>query len=188
MPSAPISAIASSCCRVMPRRWTTVSPLACAVDVLELAAEPQLDIGMVVDLRPAAPPADRRDAPPNRARRRGSVAASPSGRRAISPPARALMMLMASGVTARAASRGCKPSSTSTRLALGESCRPAPASSSRSAFSSTTTRKPLCRERQRRRQSPDPGTSDEDGARRRHGPIRRPCPSARIRAAGLRRP
>src|ERR1700733_9524268 len=38
------------------------------------------------------------------------------------------MMLMASGVMARAA--------------LGDSCRPAPASSSRSAFSRTTTRKP----------------------------------------------
>src|SRR5712692_6982939 len=52
------------------------------------------------------------------------------------------MMLMASGVTARAASRGCRPRSISTRLALGESCRPAPASSRRSAFSRTTTRKP----------------------------------------------
>src|SRR5476649_1494269 len=52
------------------------------------------------------------------------------------------MMLMASGVTARAASRGAKPRSISTRLALGESCRPAPASSRRSAFSRTTTRKP----------------------------------------------
>src|SRR3954467_14672953 len=52
------------------------------------------------------------------------------------------MMLMASGVTARRASRGCRPSSTRMRLALGESCRPAPASSSRSAFSSTTTRNP----------------------------------------------
>ena len=47
--------------------------------------------------------------------------------------------------------------------------------------------KALCRKRQRGRQSPDPGTSDEDGARRRHRPIRRPCPSPRIRAAGLRR-
>src|ERR1700704_6222683 len=54
------------------------------------------------------------------------------------------MMLMASGMTARAESRGCNPSSTSTRLALGESCKPAPASSRRSAFSRTTTRKP-CR-------------------------------------------
>src|ERR1700728_2675200 len=52
------------------------------------------------------------------------------------------MMLMASGMTARAASRGSSPRPTSTRLALGESCRPAPASSSRSAFSRTTTRKP----------------------------------------------
>src|SRR6266404_1383140 len=52
------------------------------------------------------------------------------------------MMLIASGVTARAPSRGFKPSSTRTRLALGESCRPAPASSSRSAFSRMTTRKP----------------------------------------------
>src|SRR3954470_48546 len=53
------------------------------------------------------------------------------------------MMLMASGVTARAASRGLRPRSTRMRLALGESCSPAPASSSRSAFSSTTTRKPF---------------------------------------------
>src|SRR5260221_1833471 len=49
---------------------------------------------------------------------------------------------MASGVTARAASRGCKPNSISTRLALGESCRPAPISSRRSAFSRRTTQSP----------------------------------------------
>ena len=53
------------------------------------------------------------------------------------------MMLMASGVTARGASRGRRPRSTRIRLALGESCRPAPASSSRSAFSRTMTRKPF---------------------------------------------
>src|SRR6478672_3742693 len=53
------------------------------------------------------------------------------------------MMLMDSGTTARPASRGSSPSSTRMRLALGESCRPAPASSSFSAFSSTTTRKPF---------------------------------------------
>src|SRR5215208_8269107 len=53
------------------------------------------------------------------------------------------MMLIDSGVTARPASRGSSPSSTRMRLALGESCRPAPASSSFSAFSSTTTRKPF---------------------------------------------
>src|SRR6476619_721002 len=52
------------------------------------------------------------------------------------------MMLMASGVTARGASRGRRPRSTRLRLALGESCRPAPASSSRSAFSRMMTRKP----------------------------------------------
>src|SRR4029079_19361509 len=39
-------------------------------------------------------------------------------------------------------SRFCRPSSTRMRLALGESCRPAPASSSRSAFSRMMTRKP----------------------------------------------
>src|SRR5580698_7454119 len=61
----------------------------------------------------------------------------------ISPPFRALIRLTASGVTARAASRGCNPSPTSTRLALGDSCSPAPASSSRSAFSRMTTRKPF---------------------------------------------
>src|ERR1700676_4836873 len=62
--------------------------------------------------------------------------------RMTSPPACALIRLMASGVTARAASRPCNPRSISTLLALGESCRPAPASSSRGAFSSTTTRNP----------------------------------------------
>jgi len=35
--------------------------------------------------------------------------------------------------------------------------------------------KALCRKRQRRRQSPDPGTCDDDGPRRGHGPVRRPC-------------
>ena len=87
MPSAPISASASSCWRVDAAALDHGQPLGVGGDVLELAAEPQFDIGMVVDLRPAAPPADRRDAPPNRARRRASVAASPSGRRMISPPA-----------------------------------------------------------------------------------------------------
>src|SRR5690242_9557734 len=52
-------------------------------------------------------------------------------------------MLMASGVTARGTSRGRRPRSTRIRLALGESCSPAPASSSRSAFSRMTTRKPF---------------------------------------------
>src|SRR5665647_3430117 len=50
---------------------------------------------------------------------------------------------MASGVTARPARASCNPRPQSTRLALGESCRPAPISSSRSAFSTMTTRKPL---------------------------------------------
>src|SRR6476469_905692 len=53
------------------------------------------------------------------------------------------MMLTASGVTARSASRDRRPRSIRIRLALGESCSPAPASSSRSAFSRTTTRKPF---------------------------------------------
>jgi len=46
------------------------------------------------------------------------------------------------GITARQASFSRRPSSTRTRLALGDSCTPAPASSSRSAFSRMTTRKP----------------------------------------------
>src|SRR6185312_13217371 len=49
---------------------------------------------------------------------------------------------MASGITARQASFSRRPSSTRTRLALGDSCRPAPASSSRSAFSRMTMRNP----------------------------------------------
>src|SRR5215470_7168791 len=53
------------------------------------------------------------------------------------------MMLTDSGTTARPASRWSMPSSTRMRLALGESCRPAPVSSSFSAFSSTTARKPF---------------------------------------------
>src|SRR5215467_14121361 len=52
------------------------------------------------------------------------------------------MMETASGTTAREPSRSLMPRPASTWLALGESCRPAPVSSSRSAFSSTTTRKP----------------------------------------------
>src|SRR4051794_20272830 len=62
----------------------------------------------------------------------------------ISPPPRALIRLMASGATARPARRPPNPSATSTRLALGEICSPAPTSSSRSAFSMMTTRKPCC--------------------------------------------
>src|SRR3954471_1743474 len=50
---------------------------------------------------------------------------------------------MASGVTAREPTRSCSPSATRMRLALGDSCRPAPASSSRAAFSRTTTRNPF---------------------------------------------
>jgi hypothetical protein len=45
-------------------------------------------------------------------------------------------------LTARAASRDCNPSATSTRLALGDNWTPAPISSRRSAFSRTTTRNP----------------------------------------------
>jgi hypothetical protein len=46
----------------------------------------------------------------------------------------------------------------------------------------------LC-ERQRRGQSSDPGTSDNDGARNRHGgPVRRLYLSARIPGGALRRP
>src|SRR4051812_44579708 len=61
----------------------------------------------------------------------------------ISPPARALRMLIASGTTARAVSRSLRPRPIRMLLALGESCSPAPTSSRRAAFSSTTTRKPL---------------------------------------------
>ena len=39
-------------------------------------------------------------------------------------------------------------------------------------------------ERKRCRQSPDPGTSNDDGARGSHRKIRRPCPSGRIPAGG----
>ena len=42
-------------------------------------------------------------------------------------------------------------------------------------------------QRQCRGQSSDPGTSDDDGARYRHRAVRRPCPSGRIQAGGLRR-
>ena len=47
--------------------------------------------------------------------------------------------------------------------------------------------KALCRKGQRRRQSPDPGAGNDDGSRQRHGAVRRPCLSARIPAAALRR-
>src|SRR5215831_20652420 len=53
------------------------------------------------------------------------------------------MMLIASGVTTREPSRSFRPSPTRMWLALGDNCRPAPTSSSRSAFSRMTTRKPL---------------------------------------------
>src|SRR5689334_8568532 len=53
------------------------------------------------------------------------------------------MMLIASGVTARAASDGFRPRPTRILLALGESCSPAPTSSSRGAFSRMMTRKPF---------------------------------------------
>ena len=44
-----------------------------------------------------------------------------------------------------------------------------------------------CRERQRSRQSSDSGTSNEDGARGCHRWVRLPCPLRRIRAGGPRR-
>src|SRR4030081_1745578 len=46
-------------------------------------------------------------------------------------------------MTAGEGSRGCSPNSTRMRLALGDSCSPAPTSSSRSAFSSTMSRNPF---------------------------------------------
>src|SRR6201996_6186246 len=49
---------------------------------------------------------------------------------------------MASGTIARGGSRECRPRSIRMLLALGDNCSPAPASSSRPAFSRTTMRKP----------------------------------------------
>ena len=50
MPSAPISAIASSGCRALPRRWTTVSPLACEVTSSNWQPSRKSISGMIVDL------------------------------------------------------------------------------------------------------------------------------------------
>ena len=164
MPSAPISASASSCWRALPLRCTTVSPLACVVDVLELAAEPQVDVGMLVDLG-----LQRRlqiGAMHHPIGRAGAkAAASPSGRRAISPPARALMMLIASGVTARAASRGCKSELDQDAAGIGRKLQAGAGFLQPLGLLQHDDAKALCRERQRGRQSPDPGTSDDDGAR-----------------------
>ena len=142
-PSAPISASAGSCWRVVPLRWPTVSPLAW-VTTSSLAPEPQLDVGIVVDMG-----LQRRlqvGAMHHPVRRAGAKGGGLAERQAGDlAAAGALMMLMASSVTARAPSLGLSPSSTRMRLALGDSCRPAPASSSRSAFSRITTRIPLPR-------------------------------------------
>ena len=53
-------------------------------------------------------------------------------------------------------------------------------------FKDNDTKSPGC-QRQRRRQSSDPGARDKNRARRGHRPLRRPCPSVRIRAGGPRR-
>ena len=99
-------------------------------DVFELAAEPELDIGMVVDLglqRRLQVGAVHHPIGGS-GTQRGGFAQRQAGDFAA--------------VTARAARRGCSPKSISTRLALGESCRPAPVSSRHSAFSRMMTRKP----------------------------------------------
>ena len=49
MPSAPIRASASSCCRVIAAALDHGHALGVRGHVLELAAEPQIDVGMIVD-------------------------------------------------------------------------------------------------------------------------------------------
>jgi len=73
------------------------------------------------------------------------------------------------------------------RLALGESWRPAPACSSRFGLFHYDDAKALAASASAAVSPPIPAPSDDDGARNRHGPVRRPCLSARIQVGGPRR-
>ena len=167
MPSAPISAVASSCWRALPLRWTTVSPLACGVDVLELAAEPQVDIGMVVDLRlQRALQVGAMHHPIGRA---GAKAGGLAERQAgdFAAGARAHDADGLGDHRARGEPR-LQAEFDQHAAGIGRKLQAGAGFLQPFGLLQHDDAKALRGERQRRRQSPDPGTSDDDGARGSH--------------------
>ncbi len=155
--------------------------------VLELAAEPQVDVGMVVDrglqrrlqIGAMHHPIGRAGA------QRGGFAERQAGDLAAGARAHDADGVGRHGAGGRAAASGRDRSGRGWHWAT--SCRPAPTSSSRSAFSSTTTRKPWAASASDAVSPPIPAPATKMVRDAATEPIRRPCPSARIPAAGLRR-
>ena len=110
---------------------------------------------------------------PSRARRSGARASSPSGMRASVLPRRGLDRDRRRARPRRQRSRWPSPSAIRMRVALGESWMPAPVSSSRSACSSSATRKPRCASVSAAVRPPMPAPAIDDVARGRHGRARR---------------
>ncbi len=155
-------------------------------DILELAAEPQFDIGIVVDMGlqrclqiGAVQHPIGRVGP-----RSGAVAQRQAGDFAAASRAHD-----ADGVGRDRARREPRLQSEFDQHAAGIGRKLQAGAGFLEAFGlfKNDDAKALSGERKRCRQSSDPGTCDHDGARRGHQPLRRPCLSARIRAAGLRR-
>ena len=84
--------------------------------------------------------------------------------RATSPPLRALIRLMASGMTARAAQPRLQSEVDQHAAGVGRELQAGADFLEPLGFLQNDDAKALCRERKRRRQSSDAGTSDEDGA------------------------
>ena len=168
MPSAPISATASSCCRALPLRWTTVSPLACAVTSsnwqpsrssmsglsLTCGLQRRLQVGAVHH-------------PIGRA---GAKARGLAERQAgdLAAVARAHD---ADGVGRHGARRKPRLQAEFDQDAagIGRKLQAGAGFFQPLGLFQHDDAKALRRKRQRRRQSSDPGTSDDDGARDGHG-------------------
>ena len=185
MPSAPTSATASSCCRALPRRWTTVSPLACEVTSsnwqpsrrsmsgwsLTCGLQGALQIGAVHH-------------PIGRAgTKAGGLAERQAGDLAARPRAHDV-----DGLGRHRARRKPRPQAEVDQDPAGVGRKLQAGAGFLQPFGllQNDDAKAFCGERKRCRQSPDPGTSNDDGARGSHRKVRRPCPSGRIPAGGPR--
>ena len=173
---------------LLPRVATALDhgqPLGVRGDVLELAAKPQIDIGAAVDLGlqrilqigAVHHPIGRAGL------QRGGFAKGQAGDLAAGPRADDV-----DGLGRHRARRKPRPQPEVDQDAAGvrRQLQAGPGFLQPLGLLQDDDAKALCGERKRCRQSPDPGTSNDDGARSSHRKVRRPCPSPRIPAGGPR--
>ena len=187
MPSAPISAVASSWWRAMPLRWTTVSPLACAVTSSNW--QPSLSSISGWSSTAAASAALQVGAMHHPI----GCAGAKTGGLAERQPRDFAAMAGAHDADGVGDHRAPGEPRLQTEFdqhpaGIGRQLQAGAGFLEPLGLLQHDDAKTLRGERQRRRQSPDPGTSDDDGARDSHRSVRRPCPSPRIRGGGPRRP